>query len=382
VLRWGLDESVRHLNHGSFGAVPRFALDRQQVYRDEMEAAPVRWFVSVPQRIAAARARVAPYLGVSADDLAFVPNASAGATVVHTSLDLPRGAEIVVTDHGYGAVTMGAHRAASRAGGTVRTAHVPLSAGPREAADAVLAEFTDRTALVVLDHVTSPSARFLPVDLICAAARERGIVTLVDGAHVPLLLAEPLAGVDCDVWVGNLHKFGCAPRGSGVLVARGAIRTELHPLVDSWGAGKPFPMSFDEQGTQDFTSWLAAPDALDVVEREIGWARVRADAADLVEKGAALVADAFAAATGQDHRVDVGMPAGPFRLVRLPSSLGLDGHALRDRALAELDVEVAFTAFEGQGFVRLVAHAYSTLDDFEDFAGRCVPELLRWGNLR
>ncbi|WP_432562520.1 aminotransferase class V-fold PLP-dependent enzyme [Kineococcus sp. SYSU DK003] len=379
-LAWGLDRAVRHLNHGSFGAVPQFALDRQAEYRALMEGAPVRWFVGVPQRIADARARVAPYLGVPVDDLAFVPNASAGASVVFTSLPVEHGCEIVVTDHGYGAVTMGAQRLARRWGGTVRTAHVPLAAGPQEACAAITAEFSDRTALVVLDHVTSPTARFLPVDLVSAAARERGIPVLVDGAHVPLVLEEPLAGVDCDVWVGNLHKFGCAPRGTGVLVARGPVRSELNPLVDSWGAGKPFPAAFDEQGTQDFTSWLAAPDALDVVEREIGWKAVRHNAADLVERGAQVVARAFTAATGEDHRVDVGMPAVPFRLVRLPRGLVLGGHELRDRVLAEFDVEAAFTAFGDDAFVRLAAHAYNTLDDYEDFAARVVPALLEWSH--
>lgn len=381
TLTWALDPSVRHLNHGSFGAVPQPALDAQSAYRELMEGAPVRWFVGVPERIAAARARVAPHLGVRADDLAFVPNASAGATVVFSSLRAAPGGEVVVTDHGYGAVTMGAQRFARRWGCTVRTAHVPLAAGPEEAAEAITAEFSERTVLVVVDHVTSPTGRFLPVDRVSAAARERGITVLVDGAHVPLMLDDPLAGVDCDVWVGNLHKFGCAPRGSGVLVARGPVREVLDPLVDSWGVGKPFPANFDEQGTQDFTSWLAAPDALDAVEREIGWERVRADAGALVEEAADLVADAFAARTGEDHRVEVGTPAVPFRLVRLPGRLGFGpggGNALRDRVLAEFAVECAFTAFGDDAFLRLSAHAYNTLDDYADFTDRCVPALVEW----
>ncbi|PRY14186.1 aminotransferase class V-fold PLP-dependent enzyme [Kineococcus rhizosphaerae] len=381
VLTWGLDPAVRHLNHGSFGAVPTAALAAQSRYRDLMEGAPVKWFVGVPQRIREARHRVAPYLGVSGDDLAFVPNASAGASVVFASLRAEPGDEVVVTDHGYGAVTMGAQRFARRWGCTVRTAHVPLAADPAEAAHAITAQFSERTTLVVVDHVTSPTGRFLPVDLVGAAARDRGIRVLVDGAHVPLMLAEPLAGLDCDVWVGNLHKFGCAPRGSGVLVARGPVRDELQPLIDSWGAGEPFPASFDQQGTLDFTSWLAAPDALDAVESEIGWKVVRDDAADLVQRGAGLVAEAFAELTGEDHRVDVGTPAVPFRLVRLPGRLGLGQggpNAVRDRVLDGFDVEAAFTAFDGEGFVRLSAHAYNTLDDYADFADRVVPALVRW----
>ena len=381
TLAFSLDPALRHLNHGSFGAVPTVALERQAAYRAEMEGAPVRFFVGVPERIAAARARVAPYLGVDVDDLAFVPNASAGASVVFSSLPVQRGCEIVVTDHGYGAVTMGARRLVRRWGGRIRTAHVPLDAGPEQACAAVVAELSEETALVVVDHITSPTARFMPVDLISAAARERGVPVLVDGAHVPLQLAEPLAGVDCDFWVGNLHKFGCAPRGSGVLIARGELRRELNPLVDSWGFDDGFPASFDQQGTLDPTSWLAAPDALDVVEREVGWAALRPRVADLAQYGVDVVADAFTAFTGEDHHVQVGMPSGPLRLVKLPGRLGLGeggGNAVRDRALAELGVEAAFTAFGGQGFVRLSAHAYNTPDDYDDFARRCVPVLVDW----
>jgi isopenicillin-N epimerase len=378
---WTLDPALRHLNHGSFGAVPRVVQQRQSALRDEMEAAPLRWFVGLPARHAAARARVAPHLSVDAGDLAFVANASAGVSVLFASLPVTTGCEIVVSDHSYGAVTMGAHRLAKRWGGTVRTAHVPLSAGPAEAAAAFEAEFSDRTALVVADHVTSPTARWMPVAEIAAAAHTRGIPVLVDGAHVPALVPAPLDGVDADVWVGNLHKYGCAPRGAGVLVARGPLVPELNPSIDSWGAPNPFPARFDEQGTLDTTSWLAAADALDEIERVWGWDVVRDYSAALADHAVDVVATAFGALTGEDHRVDVGMPVGPMRLVRLPGALALGpggGNAVRDRVLDELGVEAAFTAFDGQGFLRLSAHAYNTPEDYADFAERCVPALTAW----
>jgi isopenicillin-N epimerase len=385
VDAWSLDPSLRHLNHGSFGAVLRATQQIQDALRADMEAAALRWFVRLPSQHAAARARVAPHLGVAADDLAFVANASAGVSVVFSSLPVRTGCEIVVSDHSYGAVTMGAQRLAKRWGGTVRTAHVPLSAGPAEACAAFEAEFSERTALVVVDHITSPTARWMPVAEISAAAHARGIPVLVDGAHVPALVAAPLEGVDCDVWVGNLHKFGCAPRGSGVLVARGPLVPELNPSIDSWGADKPFPARFDEQGTLDTTSWLAAADALDEIEALWGWNVVREHCAALADHAVDTISTAFQSLTGEDHRVDSGMPVGPMRLVRLPGRLALGpggGNAVRDRVLGELGVEAAFTAFDGQGFLRLSAHAYNTPDDYADFAERCVPAITAWSRER
>ncbi|MDN3266314.1 aminotransferase class V-fold PLP-dependent enzyme [Streptomyces sp. MA15] len=381
VGAWTLDPALRHLNHGSFGAVPLVAQQRQNALRAEMERAPVVWFPELPGRIAAARAGLAAFLGADAGDLALVPNASAGASVVHANLERRAGGEIVVTDHGYGAVTMGAERLARRWGGRVRTARVPLDAGEEQAYEAVMAEVGDATGLLVVDQITSATARRLPVERIGAEAARRGVPLLVDGAHAPGLLAAPLAGLTCDFWTGNLHKWACAPRGTAALVARGPLRDGLHPLIDSWGAPGPYPDRFDQQGTLDATGHLAAQTALDFVGSTWGWDGARRYMDELAGYGERVVAAAVTELTGEDARVDVGMPVPGMRLVRLPDGLAdsrVAADALRDRVAAELGVEAAFTAFGGTGYVRLSAHVYNTGEDYEYFAERCVPVLGAW----
>ncbi|GAA3784934.1 aminotransferase class V-fold PLP-dependent enzyme [Streptomyces chiangmaiensis] len=379
---WSLDPTLKHLNHGSFGAVPLVAQRRQEALRQEMERSPVVWFPALPQRIAATRVELAARLEVAADDLALVPNASAGASVVYSGLTRRRGGEIVVTDHGYGAVTMGAERLARRWGGRVRTARVPLDADEEQAAAAVMAEVGEATDLIVVDHITSATARRMPVELIGEAARSRGIPLLVDGAHAPGLLPAPLTGVACDFWVGNLHKWGCAPRGTAALVARGPLRDQLYPLIDSWGAADPYSDRFDQQGTLDATAYLAAPTALDFVERTWGWENARRYMDDLADYAAQVVGAAFAGLTGVgDGAADVGMPVPGMRLVRLPDGLGasrVEADALRDRVARELGVEAAFTSFDGIGYMRLSAHVYNTPADYEYFAESCVPVLGEW----
>ncbi|MEU9118882.1 aminotransferase class V-fold PLP-dependent enzyme [Streptomyces sp. NPDC048506] len=378
---WSLDPALRHLNHGSFGAVPLVAQALQHQLRTEMERAPVVWFPALPQRVAAARAELADFLVVAPDDLALVPNASAGISAVYACLTPRRGGEIVVTDHGYGAVTMGAERLAGRWGGRVRTARVPLEADEEEAYEAVAAEVGEATDLIVLDQITSATARRMPVERIGVEAQRRGIPLLVDGAHAPGLIAAPLAGVTCDFWVGNLHKWGCTPRGSAALVARGPLREQLYPLIDSWGAADPYPDRFDQQGTVDVTSYLAAREALDFVERTWGWQTARRYMGDLADYAEQVVGGAFAELTGVSSRVDVGMPIPGMRLVRLPTGLGtsrVEADALRDRAAQELGVETAFTSFGGTGYLRLSAHVYNTAADYEYFAEVCVPVLGKW----
>ncbi|MGW7243531.1 aminotransferase class V-fold PLP-dependent enzyme [Streptomyces sp. NPDC054804] len=378
---WSLDPALTHLNHGSFGAVPLVAQERQAQLRTEMEGAPVVWFPELPGRLAATRAELADFLRVDAGDLALVPNASAGASVVFNALERRRGGEIVVTDHGYGAVTMGAARLARRWGGRVRTARIPLGADEDEAYEAVAAEIGEATDLVVVDQITSPTARRLPVERIGAEARRQGVPMLVDGAHAPGLLVAPLDGATYDFWTGNLHKWGCAPRGTAALVARGPLRDLLHPLIDSWGAEEPYPHRFDQQGTIDATSYLAAPTALDFVERTWGWSAARRYMDRLADYAAHVVGAAFARLTGDDSRTDVGMPVPGMRLVRLPDGLGrsrIEADALRDRVARDLAVEANFTSFGGVGYLRVSAHVYNTPADYEYFADKCVPVLGNW----
>ncbi|MFD6284681.1 aminotransferase class V-fold PLP-dependent enzyme [Streptomyces sp. NPDC060205] len=378
---WSLDPVMKHLNHGSFGAVPLVAQERQNEFRAEMDSSPVVWFPALPQRIAAARIDLAAFLRVAPDDVALVPNASAGISVVFASLQRRRGGAIVVTDHGYGAVTMGAERLARRWGGEVRTARVPLGASEEEAYEAVMAAVDEDTDLIVLDQITSATARRLPVELVGAEARRRGIPLLVDAAHAPGLIEAPLEGLTCDFWVGNLHKWGCTPRGTATLVARGELREELYPLIDSWGAADPYPDRFDQQGTIDATGYLAAPSALDFVESTWGWDTARRYMDDLAGYGERVIGAAFASLTGVTGTVDVGMPVPGMRLVRLPDGLAgtrIEADALRDRAARELGVEAAFTSFDGIGYMRLSAHVYNTAADYEYFAEDCVPLLGRW----
>jgi isopenicillin-N epimerase len=259
--------------------------------------------------------------------------------------------------------------------------HVPLSATAEQARRSVGAALSPTTSLLVLDQITSSTARRLPVSELSDDARAMGVTTLVDGAHAPGLLPQPLDGLRCDAWIGNLHKFGCAPHGSAALVAPGPVREHLFPLIDSWGAPEPFPARFDTQGTIDATSMLAAPAALEFIESTWGWDRVRSYLSELADYAETRVAGAFEDITGELHSVDVGMPVSALRLVRLPDGLAADlvaANELRDRIAAELRAEVAVTSFGGQGYLRLSAHVYNTAAHYDYVADVCVPALCRW----
>lgn len=377
---WSLDWTVSHLNHGSYGAVPTQVQEAQNKLRQEMLDSPSKWFMELPERMESARECIASFLGTTSSRLAFISNASAGASVVFNSLRLPSGGEILVTDHGYGAVVMGAERMARKQGLNVRTVHIPLSAGRQEAAARIASEISDRTVLVILDQITSATARFMPVAETVRVAKSVGARVLVDGAHGPGIVEAPAGeGADApDYWIGNLHKWCCAPPGAAVLdVAPDSAGLSLSPLIDSWGATEHYPNSFDVQGTLDTTSALVAPYAVQLLDELIGWQQLRHYQARLVDYAQEVVSDAFEKATGETHGVNVGMSVAQMRLVRLPSILMIDGaHALRDRILAQYRIAVAITEFNGEGFLRLSSHAYSSAEEYEIFAEKVVPDLI------
>lgn len=375
---WTLDASIRHLNHGSYGGVPRVAQIAQMELRAQMEARPGAWFSQLGQRVAGARVQVSDFLGVDVDDLALVLNTSAGVSAVLNSIELTPGDEILMTDHTYPAVAGGIERLARRHHATTIKATVPLDADEEASYYAVTAQITDRTRLVVLDHVTAQTARSMPLGRIVAHAHAHGAKVLVDGAHAPGLFARPLDGHSADYWVGNLHKFPCAPRGAAALVARGDVKKSLHPLIDSWGYAHPFPASYDLQGTLDLTSYLAAPAAFGMVEDEWGWATARAYMSTLATYGQQTIAAALTSRTNENHLPEVGMPVNALRLVRLGPSCTPEERAHRNSVLTDLGVSVMITSYAGADYLRLSAHVYNTSTDYEYFADRCVPALIEF----
>ena len=380
---WALDTGVHHLNHGSFGAVTNHIASRQSELLDESHARPVSWFTSLPDRIALARAEVAALLGVPEPLAAFTTNVSAAASAVFASLPLREGDEVLVTDHAYGAVAMGAARWAKRAGATVVTAHVPLDATDDDILGHILEAVTPHTRAVLIDQITSGTARLMPTTRLAGTLRERGVITIVDGAHAPGLIESPFTASDADLWFGNMHKWACSPPGCAVLAARAPFVDALNPVIDSWGAGLDYPARFDQAGTTDLTPWLLAAEAWQQLDHDIGWPEIREHADQTVAAGAELVASAIEEATGKAATVGQPTPAPAMRLVRLPGRLGVtreQADSYRTPISQQASCECAFTSFDGIGYVRLSGFAYNRQDDYQAFAERAVPLLLDWAS--
>lgn len=356
-----LDPALTHLNHGAFGAVPRVVREAQDRARARIEAAPMRAFRDeLPEQVAGVREAVAGFLGVPTKSTALVRNVSEGVAVVLEALRLGAGDDVVVSNHGYPTAAM----AVQARGASPRVACFDLEATEDDVVAAFTAALTPETRLVIVDHVTSPTALVLPVARVVEAVAP--VPVLVDAAHAPGALPGPdVEGLAAAFWVGNLHKWAFAPRSAAALWVAEPYRGCVRPLVTSWSHGEQFPASFDLLGTVDHAAWLAIPDAIAFWEHLGGWDLVLRNGA-LVREGAGHLATVLGTETQPS-----GIPSAPcMTVVTLPGGVATnqaDAEALWHRLYAAGFV-VPPVSFGGRGLLRLAAQAYNDADDYAHLA--------------
>ncbi|MFZ2643328.1 MAG: aminotransferase class V-fold PLP-dependent enzyme [Verrucomicrobiia bacterium] len=303
---WPLDPDVVFLNHGSFGSCPRPVLEFQQQIRARLERQPVQFFVrDLEGLLDTARAVLAEFVGADADDLVFVPNATAGVNTVLRSLRFDRGDELMVTDHEYNACRNALDFAAAQWGARVTVVAVPF---PLASADdivaAVMERVTPRTRLALLDHVTSQTGLVMPIQRLAEKIAERGVETLVDGAHAPGMMPLRLREIGAAYYTGNCHKWLCAPKGAGFLVVRRDRQALIRPLSISHGANSTrtersrFQIEFGWTGTCDPSAWLSVPESLRWVGSLLpgGWPEVMRRNRALALAGRKVLCDALSIA--------------------------------------------------------------------------------------
>ena len=359
---WLVDPDHAYLNHGGFGALPQPVADAAAAIRAAIEANPTdmlmrRW---QPQ-VDAVRERVAAFLRTAPASLVFVPNATAGTATVLASLDWQPGDEVVATDHRYPAVAsqLGV---LLRHGVKVVEQHVPVDVtSTTQIVEHVMSGVTDKTKLVVVDHIASPTGFVFPVADIIAAAHERGLPVLVDAAHAPGQLDVDLDALGADFWVGNLHKWVCSPRGCAALVVAPRWRDVVRPLVASHGYADGYHDAFDWTGTADAVPLLAIPAALDFWDG-LGWDAVRRHQHELATTGAHAVADALGTEVVIADEFTASM-----RLVRLPVVLAAE--AEREKVayalIADHGVTAHITEHAGTTYVRMCGQLYNTPEHYE-----------------
>jgi isopenicillin-N epimerase len=384
LAEWLLDPDITYLNHGTVGAPPARVLKKQQALRDEMERQPSRFMLREltgeypapwrrESRLREAAASVASFLGSRPDDLVFVPNVTTGTSAVLRSIALERGDEIVISDLAYGAVTLSAEVVARERQATLRTIELPHPVRSRdEVIHAFTSALTPRTRLVIVDHITAPSALVMPVAEIAAVCRSQGIAVLADGAHAPGSLAVDIPALGVDYYSANLHKWAHAPRACGILWAAADRQPSLHHPVTSWGSEKGFLREFEWQATADPTAYLSAPEGIALLE-EWGFEAVLGYMHGLAWETGELLSTRWGTAFETPRDM-----VGSLVTVQLPDRAGgteEEASRLRLSLLVEDRIEVQLHAWRGRLWTRVSAQVYNERSDIERLADAVLRHL-------
>jgi isopenicillin-N epimerase len=355
-----LDPEVIFLNHGSFGATPEPVFREYQRWQRELESQPVEFLGRrAPELLAESRLALAQYFGVAADDLVYVINATTGINIVARSLKLGPGDEVLTTNHEYGACDR-TWRFLSRKRGFDYISHaISLS---DDFVNDFWADVTERTRVIFLSHITSPTAAIFPVADICQRARDAGILTVVDGAHAPGQIQLWLEQLNADFYVGNLHKWLCAPKGAGFLYAHKDVQSLLEPLVISWGyeAEQPGSSQFVDHhemwGTRDISVFLSVPAAISFQE-DNDWEKVRSACHTLVRRAEKRLRGL----TGLPSLYPSDEWYAQMAALRLPDNVDIKW--LKDKLYTAFHLEIPVFEWDRRNWMRISIQGYNTQRD-------------------
>lgn len=269
-----LDPEITFLNHGSFGACPKPIFENYQYWQLELEKEPVQFIQKkVAGYLKTSKLVLAKFIHCNADDFFFVPNPTVAINTIMRSLTLQPGDEILTTNHEYGAMDRTWHFYCKKYGAKLVNQDIPLPIISKEQIlEAFWKGYTSRTKVVFLNQISSATALIFPVKEICERAKELGLITIIDGAHVPGHIDLDIEALNPDFYTGTLHKWMLAPKGCSFLYVKKEFQAMLEPLIVSWGYESESPsdsqfLDYHEyQGTRDIAAFLTAPAAIQFLE--------------------------------------------------------------------------------------------------------------------
>ena len=269
-----LDPNITYLNHGSYGSCPSSVFNDYQKLQKRLEQQPVQFMTKYLWKyLKESRDTLGTFLNCDGDDLLLFANPTTAINNVIENLNLNKGDEVLMTQHEYGALVRAWSRSSKRNNFSIvqQPVNVPVSS-KKNFIKQFLAGITMNTKVVFISQITSQTGLIFPIKEICEYATKKGIVTIVDGAHVPGHIDLNISNLECDFYTGTCHKWLCAPKGSSFLYVRKSFQANIKPQVVSWGeegddpGPSQFQMDFQWQGTKDMSSFLSIPSAIHFIE--------------------------------------------------------------------------------------------------------------------
>ena len=266
-----LDPNITFLNHGSFGACPKVVFNNYQYWQRELEIQPVKFFTKVLyKKLEYSRKKLSNFIGCDHDELIFFQNPTTAVSNIIANLDLQSGDEVLMSSHEYGALVRSWSEWGIKKNIKIvqQEVELPLTT-ENKFIENILRGITPKTKVIFLSHITSATGLIFPVEKIISLAKEKGIMTIIDGAHVPAHIPLNIHKINCDFYTGALHKWLCGPKGASFLYVKKKHQHWVKPLIYSWGkegddpGPSEFLQDFQWQVTRDMAAFLSIPSAID-----------------------------------------------------------------------------------------------------------------------
>ena len=276
-----LDPEIIHLNHGSFGATPKPIFDSLISWQKKLEYNPTKHLgLDIFTQLDISRDYLAQYINCHKDDVVFFPNPSTALNTVIRSLPLKKDDEILTTNHEYGALDKTWNFICKKTGAKYirQSISIPLLS-KNDFIESFKSGITEKTKVIFFSHITSSTGLIFPAKEICKIAKEKNILCIIDGAHVPGHIDLDIKNLNPDIYTGACHKWMCSPKGTAFLYVKKELQEIMEPLVVSWGYDSDTPSHsqfldyMQWQGTNDISSYLTIPDTIKFLD-ENNWQQV------------------------------------------------------------------------------------------------------------
>ena len=361
-----LDPAITFLNHGSFGACPKPIFEEYQRFQLELETEPVYFLLKKQKEyMQIAKQSFAKFVGCDANDFFFTPNPTFAINTIMRSLDLKVGDEILSTNHEYGSMDRTWNFYCKRSGAKYIRQNISF---PVVSKEQILEEFwsgyTSKTKIIFLNQISSATALIFPVKEICNKARDLGLITIIDGAHVPGQIDLNIKEMNPDFYTGTLHKWMLAPKGSSFLYVKKSFQEILDPLIVGWGYESVSPsesqfLDYQEfQGTREISAFLCTPKVIDFLE-ENNWKEKSKECKQLVFDNYQRFCDllntqAICPITEEFLGQMASIP------IKTINSL-----VLKDLLFEKYKIEIPILPLNGNHFIRFSINAYNSQEDLD-----------------
>ena len=354
-----LEKNITFLNHGSFGACPKSVFKNYQNWQRLLESQPVQFLShDIYKYLEESRIHLSNLISCDSDDIIFVTNPTTAINTIIRSLMIDKNYEVLTSNHEYGAMIRAWEWFSENKGYSLiqKTLEVPFTT-TNNFVDDFWSAVTNNTKIIFISHITSPTAIIFPIEEICQQARNKSIMTIIDGAHVPGHIQLDISTLDPDIYIGACHKWLSAPKGSSFMYVKKDIQDIIDPLIISWGKEvDPSPSSFinenQYQGTRDFSSFLSVPAAINF-QRDNDWEIVKARCRDLTKKTLISLQNIL--------KSDLLCPVNDSWLAQM-ASIQIpvnDSLKIKNELLKKYNIEIPIFEWDGKKMLRFSFNAYN-----------------------